>query len=335
MLCAPQMLRSMIKRIPGARALNSVHWRVRKAFFRQVPPLATRPIAFYRSFGRVPNLIQPRTFNEKVLYKSLFDRRPLIGLFADKYRVRDYVRERLGTDRHLIRLYGAYEEPEQIREQDLPNRFVMKANHGSGYIKFYDQDIARNMDELRALAQFWLDENFYDVSKEWCYKHIKPMILIEELLEIDGQVPWDFKFFCFHGKPRFVQVDVARFSEHRRNVYDMDWNRIEGRYSHPNASETIDRPTLFLQMQRIAEILSEDTDFVRVDLYDMHDRVYLGELTNYPEDGLGRFDPEQLDEEWGRLWSIPKRYKNYKGIRSRAREGMAPLSSTYRSGSNS
>jgi hypothetical protein len=295
---------SIVDKIPGARAL----WSSRRALSRYTPPLISRCRAFYRTFGRVPNIILPRTFNEKVLYKSLFDRRPLIGTFADKYRVRDYVRETLGSEQHLIELYGAYENPDEIHEKDLPDRFVMKPNHSSGLIRFYDSGTPRDMDELRMIARSWLRTNFYDVSKEWCYRYIKPFILIEERLEIDGQIPRDFKFFCFHGKPQFVQVDIDRFTDHRRNLYDMNWNQIDGSYSHPNSREPIKRPELFRQMRDIATKLSVDTDFVRVDLYDMRDKIYFGELTNYPEDGLGRFDPERLDAEWGALWTIPRRY---------------------------
>jgi hypothetical protein len=273
-----------------------------------MPPLIARSWAYYRTFGRIPNIIRPRTFNEKILYKSLFDRRPLLTTFADKYCVRDYVREKLGSERHLIKLYGLYEDPAEIREKDLPDRFVMKPSHGSGWIRFYDLERRRDMDELRMIARSWMRMNYYDEFKEWCYKHIKPVILIEELLEIDGQIPPDFKFFCFHGKPQFVQVDVNRFTDHRRNLYDMDWNYIEGRFAYQNSEVPIKRPSLFTQMRDIAAKLSEDTDFVRVDLYDMGDRIYFGELTNYPEDGLGRFDPERLDEEWGRLWTVPARY---------------------------
>jgi hypothetical protein len=218
------------------------------------------------------------------------------------------VKNKLGSDQHLIKLYGAYEDPAEIREKDLPDRFVMKPNHASGLIKFYDGNSRLDMDELRTIARSWARIKFYDVSKEWCYKQIKPLILIEERLEVDGQIPPDFKFYCFHGEPRFVQVDVNRFTEHRRNLYDMKWNFIEGCFAHPNSEVAIKRPELFAQMREIATKLSENTDFVRVDLFDMHDRIYFGELTNYPEDGLGRFDPERLDAEWGRLWTVPPRY---------------------------
>jgi TupA-like ATPgrasp len=312
------MIRSIVSKIPGAKPLYRVCGPARRALASQIPPLVSRPIAYYRTFGRIPNLIRPRTFNEKVLYKSLFDRRPLIGLFADKYQVRDYVRKKLGSERHLIKLYGAYEDPAEIREKDLPNRFVMKPNHASGLIKFYDRDVRVDIDELKIIAQSWMRMNFYDVRKEWAYKHIKPLILIEEWLDINGAIaPPDFKFFCFHGEPRFVQVDVNRFTDHRRNLYDMNWNYIDGRFCYPNFEALIKRPVLFTQMREIAAKLSQDTDFVRVDLYDMHDRIYFSELTNYPEAGFGRFDPEHLDTEWGKLWIVPRRYQKMASWKSR------------------
>jgi hypothetical protein len=304
----PGLIRPTIKKIPGARLVNKAGRSAISVLSRHMPPLVSRSRAYYRTFGRIPNIIQPRTFNEKVLYKSLFDRRPLVGIFADKYRVRSYVREKLGSERHLTKLFGVYQDPAEIYEKDLPGRFVMKPNHASGLIKFYDWDTPRDMDELRMIARCWTRMNFYNVSKEWCYKHIKPLVLIEEWLEVDGQIPRDFKFFCFHGMPWFVQVDIDRFTEHRRNLYDMNWNRFEGSLSYPNSDEPIKKPELLQQMCDIASKLSEDTDFVRVDLYDLHDRIYFGELTNYPGDGLERFDPERLDMEWGGPWTVPRRY---------------------------
>src|SRR5262249_7037107 len=89
------------------------------------------------------------------------------------------------------------------------------------------------------VARSWMRMNNYDHSKEWCYKHIKPVILIQEWLELDGQIPPDLKFFCFHGKPQFVQVDLNRFTNHRRNLYDMNWNYVEGRLAYPNSEVPI------------------------------------------------------------------------------------------------
>jgi len=195
---------------------------------------------------------------------SLFDRRPLITTFADKYRVREYVREKLGSERQLIKVYGVYGDPAEIDERDLLDRFVMKPNHGSGLIMFCDRKTECDIDKLRMVARSWMRMNNYDHSKEWCYKHIKPVILIQKWLGLDGQIPPDF-----HGKPQFVHADLSRFTDHRRNLYDMNWNYVEGRLAYPNSEVLpIKRPKLFAEMREIASKLLGDTDFVRVDLYD-------------------------------------------------------------------
>ena len=128
------------------------------------------------------------------------------------------------------------------------------------------------------------------------------------MLLVNGEVPIDYKFFCFNGAPKMVQVDYGRHSEHRRNLYDLDWKLIDGRYVYQNKKEVDDKPKNFDTMCRIAQALSSEMDFVRVDLYNVDGKIYFGELTHFPEGGFGRFLPESLDRLLGTFWTVPDAY---------------------------
>lgn len=254
------------------------------------------------NLGRMPNLINPKTFNEKVLRKLLFDRDPKLTLFADKYLVRDYVKSKLGTDGHLTKLYAVIDGPAEISGLGLPSQFVMKANHLSGVVKIVRDSDSLAKGELEDLASKWLQKNYYDKLHEWAYKNIKPRIIFEELLEFNGNVPDDWRFFCFRGEPRFIQVDIDRFIDQRRNFYDMDLTLLPVKKVFENFQRETDSLQNYDKMLEIARKLSAGTDFIRVDLYNIQGRILFGELTNYPSAGLGKFNPSSWDTTFGSYW---------------------------------
>lgn len=259
---------------------------------------------FLKSLGYAPNLSSPNTFNEKVLHKMLFDRRRILTIFADKLAVRDYVEQRLGGREHLSTIYGVFVRADELYSFAFPSRFVLKANHGSGwnYVHWGGQ---WNRVRLVQRARRWLQSNRGQQMGEWSYNEIQPRIFCEEFLGSDDSVPLDYKFFCFSGTARFIQVDFDRFSSHKRNIYDRDWNLLNVQYKHPPKLDAPGRPQNLSQMISIAERLSNDIDFVRVDLYDLGSRVVFGELTNYPEAGRGRFYPQEWDATFGSYWRLP------------------------------
>jgi len=270
--------------------------------FKTFPEL--KCIDRYRlKFGRLPNLITPQTFNEKLLLKKLFDRNPKLTLFADKYLVRDFVKSRLGCpEQYLTKIYAVIDTPVKICDLNLPNQFVMKANHLSGQIKIVRDFKGIKYSELEHLAEVWLQANYYYHGNEWAYKNIKPRIIFEELLDAKGDTPDDYKFFCFNGNPRFIQIDRGRFTKHQRNIYDLELCLLPVRLVYENFPGKVDLPENFDKMIEIAKKLSKETDFIRVDLYNLNGRVIFGELTNYPEAGTGRFYPPSWDKEFGSCW---------------------------------
>lgn len=273
--------------------------------FYLFPPL--RQVQRYRdAFDRMPNLINPQTFNEKILRKILFDRNPLLTVFADKYESRKYVETRLGNSRYLTKIYGLVEKPEEIRALSLPAQFVMKPTHLSGYIKIVTDAETMVNSEREALAATWLEKKHYSVYNEWAYKNVKPRVLFEELLGSGETVPDDFKFYCFSGEPRFILVVRNRFTEPRNNFYDTNFHLLPmqfGVHKYENFAENNFPPPNYGEMLDVVRKLSAGVDFVRVDLYNVNGRIVFGELTNYPVAGLGRFTPDSWDREFGKYWN--------------------------------
>jgi hypothetical protein len=255
--------------------------------------------ALYRAkFGALPNLGEPRGFNEKILVKILTDRRSFLTLAADKLRVRDYVRA-CAPDLALPSLIWWSDNAESLPFDELPHEFVLKANHGSGWVRLVEERQHVTKERLVELAKTWLSRDFTVVGREWAYRDVHRAVYVEELLrDARGCLPADFKLFVFSGAVRLIQVDRDRFGEHTQALYDPHWTPIEGTVAARQGARGA-RPTCLTQMIRAAEKLSAGIDFVRIDLYDVRGRVYFGEITNYPNKGLSPFRPATLDRLLG------------------------------------
>ncbi len=248
-------------------------------------------------FGRDIDLENPRSFNEKIQYMKLHYRTDGLSRLADKYEVRQYVKEK-GLEDILNQLYGVYERVEDLQFDQLPDAFVIKMTNGSGWnIICPDKDKLEWSKELGKL-RLWQKDNFYFHSREWVYKQIKPRLIVEKYLQDDygtGAPPSDFKFFCFNGNPEIVEVDTSRFIDHRRNIYDLEWNLLPWTINYPNAAQSIPKPTRLGEMLEIARKLSEGLVFARIDLYAVQDRIIFGEVTLFPGSGFRKFYPAEAD----------------------------------------
>lgn len=258
---------------------------------------------FKKTFGRKPDLRNPRTFNEKLNWLRLYGTHGRWNMCADKYRVREFVKERIG-ERYLIPLLGVYGKGELLDWEMLPKAFVLKANHGSGWnIICTNKEQLNEKETVRKLNEY-LHKNYYIVGREIQYKGIVPKIVCEQFIGTNEVVPEDYKFFCFHGEPCFIQIDEGRQSKHTRVIYDRNWNLQPMEYGFPKG-EVRERPEQLDEMLEIATKLAEGEVFVRVDLYIVGGRVYFGEMTYTPENATGRFLPDFYDEEWGKLIKLP------------------------------
>ena len=277
------------------------------------PEIALDVVEAARSYRKVhgvfPNLFFPSTFNEKVVARSLFDTRPILRQFADKYAVRDYVSNRLGGD-FLPELYWVTRTPRDIPFDRLPGRFVVKPTHGAGWVQLVRDKATLDRTEMVRQCEYWLSQNFYKRHRERVYKGIVPHILVEELIDDGGQAaPTDYKFMVFHGRVEMVGVIMDRFVNTRGYFLDRDWNMLKAGLVDIAADskaapepENIPKPPHFEEMIRAAEILAKGIDFVRVDFYDTPEKIYFGELTTTPGAGLAQYRPVEFDAHLGRLW---------------------------------
>lgn len=295
MQAAGQLLKSMA--LPAWKYIRAEH-----------PEVALR-LEYARRFRRIPRWASPSTFNEKVRLKMIYDRRPLLRTFADKWAVRIFVAERLGGDEHLPVIHARFEHAAEVAQSSVPAPFVMKANHGSGWVRIVREASPQIRADLAATAARWLANDYSRMCREVCYRGLPPCILFEEFLQdAHGGVPLDFKFFCFHGVPCFVQVDKDRSTRHRQSFFDLALQPIPVRYLADNIDLPITRPLHWNKMLEIAGKLAQGTDFVRVDLYDLPDRVVFGELTNFPNTGDVAFDPPEYDAYFGSFWEYSRKY---------------------------
>jgi hypothetical protein len=286
---------------------------VKKAIKRILPELACDVVEVARHYRQIhgvfPNLFFPRTFNEKVLARSLFDTRPILRQFADKYAVRDYVSKRLGPE-FLPELYCVTRSPRDISWSRLPGSFVVKPTHGAGWVRLVRDKATLDKAELVQQCEFWLSQNFYRQCRERVYKDIVPRILVEELIDDGGQVaPTDYKFMVFHGRVELIAVIVDRFVNTQGYFLDRDWNMLGAgvagiaEESKPmSATREIPKPPHLEEMIRAAETLAKGMDFVRADFYDTPKKIYFGELTTTPGAGLAQFEPADFDAQLGKLW---------------------------------
>jgi hypothetical protein len=251
-------------------------------------------------------LLRPKTFNQKIFYKMMYDRRPLLAVFADKLQAREYVRRRIGPE-VLVDLLAVASRPENLQFDQLPAQFVLKTNHGSGYVRVVENQAIEDRSELRRLCSEWLSINYGELTGEWVYKGIHPQIMVEKFLGAPGgRTLVDYKFYVINGRVFIIQTDVDRLTDHRLDFFSTDWKRFDVRYAYPNALQPAAKPRCLDQMLAIAERLGAETDFVRVDLYEIDGRVFFGELTNFPGCGAEPFEPVEFDTMLGAQWRIDR-----------------------------
>jgi hypothetical protein len=259
-----------------------------------------------RRVGRFPSIRKASTFNELILQRCLHPD-PRFAHLTDKLAVRSYVERKVGSY-CLIPLIAAPVAFTREVFDSLPPSFAMKANHGCGFVEVVRDKSSTSFEALRRLAEQWLSINFYPASRERHYRHIKPRLYFEELLlDHNGKVPADLKFHCFGSRYRRPTVYAAvisdRFGEPRGDIFDAQWNRLDiavGDYKRSDSPPP--RPRNLSLLLEVAMLLSDEFNYVRVDLYALDDRIYFGELTFTPGAGVFPFIPDSVDYAWGELF---------------------------------
>lgn len=256
----------------------------------------------YRAYGRkLPkNKNDIKYFGEKIQWLKLYGHLEKYNDYVDKYLVREYIKKSIG-EKYLIPLLGVYNNSSEIVYDELPDKFVLKINNGSAMNIIVKDKNKINKEKINKKLDKWLKNDYSKIKKEYQYKNVERKIICEKYISDSNGELIDYKFFCFDGEPLFVKADLDRFTEHKVNFYDMNWNFIDMRESfYKNCNRNVSKPDNFDEMVEIAKILSKDFQFVRVDLYDVDGNIYFGELTFTPASGKNPFYPLEKDVEISR-----------------------------------
>ncbi|MEG2908635.1 MAG: ATP-grasp fold amidoligase family protein [Erysipelotrichaceae bacterium] len=279
-----------------------VMYKLFKYIARLLPDKLYLKIKYRYILGKKLNLDNPASFNEKIQWMKLYNRKPKYTSLVDKYEVKEIVNNKVGKQ-ICANLIGVYDNFEQIDFTLLPTKFVIKTTHDSGGIVICKDKNTLNKVKASKIINNSLKTDFYKLGREWPYKNVKRRIIIEEYLEDESHEELkDYKIFCFNGKARYIQLDFSRFSNHRRNVYDTNWNllQIELQYKS-DTIQNFEKPERLDEMLKYAELLAEGFPFVRCDFYHLEGKVIFGEMTFFPESGFGKFNPEEWDTKFGEL----------------------------------
>lgn len=262
-----------------------------KKLLSRISPLLTTHVLYLIRFKKILNIVNPKTFNEKILYLKFNDYKnnALISKCADKYRVREYIIEK-GCPDILNELIFVCNTPEEIPIEKLPqNGFVIKCNHGAGYNLIVLNKSDFNVSQSLRTIQNWLDDEYWQSMAEIHYKGIEKKIIGEKLLiNKDRELPEDYKVYCFNGEPKFVMICSERDTGKPKYYFvDKEFNILPFGYAYQfNPKPHINKPDGFDELFYYSKKLCGNFPFVRVDFYLVDGKVYFGELTFTPAAGL-------------------------------------------------
>ena len=278
---------------------------------RVLPDKLYLSLLYKSRFGKKLDWQNPKTFNEKLQWLKLYDRRPKYTTYVDKYKVREYIAKTIGEE-YLIPLLGVWDNPDEIDFAKLPNQFVLKCNHDSGGLCICKDKIKFDIYSAKEKLRKSLAKDYYIEGREWPYKNVPRRIIAEKYM-IDNETNElrDYKFFCFNGIPKAMFIATDRFNKNEEtkfDFFDMDFKHLDFTHGHPNAISSPKKPKNFELMKMLAHKLSSGIPQIRIDFYEINGKVYFGEMTLFHHTGLVPFTPEKWDYIFG-SWIKQSIYK--------------------------
>lgn len=262
-------------------------------------------------FGQKLDLQNPQTFNEKLQWLKLYNRKPEYTVMVDKYKVREYIAQELGEE-YLIPLLGVWDNPDEIDFDALPNQFVLKCNHNSGLGMCICKDKSElDISKVKVELRKGLKQDYYLTGREWPYKDVPRKIIAEKYMEdVSGDLK-DYKFYCFNGEMKFVMINSDRNTSRptRADYFDRDFNWLDFTWGYSHAEVHPKKPEQFEKMVAIVEKLAKGLPHIRVDLYDCNGKIYFGELTFFDGSGFDKIEPMEWDYKIGKILKLPTSLK--------------------------
>lgn len=290
-----------------ARCFHVLHYHHK---LNWIPDKLFIQLQYYSRFGKFPDLKNPKTYNEKLQWIKLHDRKPEYTPLVDKLLVKDYIAEKLGSD-HVIPTIQSWDSPEEIDFDSLPEKFVLKCNHNSGgVIVCRDKSKLDRKKTVEKLSRY-LKEDFYFRCREWPYRNVKRKVFAETYMEDEATSELrDYKFFVFSGKVKALCVVCDRTNPEtgtKLDYFDENYQHLPLAQLYQNADTPPEKPACFDEMKRLAEMLGQGYAHIRVDFYVVNGNIYFGELTFFSGGGLQPFEPPHWDEIFGSWLELPEK----------------------------
>lgn len=271
------------------------------SLLRFIPDEPYLKLMYRLRMGKRLDLKKPKSYNEKLQWLKLHDRKPEYTRMVDKYEAKKYVASIIGEE-YIIPTLGVWDRFEDIDFDALPDQFVLKCTHDSGGLVICRDKSKLDLEAARKKINTSLKTNFYWVGREWPYKNVKPRIIAEAYLQDETgekNCLTDYKVFCFNGVPRVMYVSKDKDEEPHTDFFDMDFHRLPIRMRDPNSEILPEKPQQFEKMKELAARLSNGLPHLRVDFYEVKGQLYLGELTFYHSSGFREVKPEEWNRKLG------------------------------------
>lgn len=280
---------------------------VKSGFLNKIPDKLYLRFLFRVKMGQKLDLKNPQTFNEKLQWLKIYDRKPEYTTMVDKFTVKRWVAERIGEE-YIVPTLGVWESFGDIDFGELPNQFVLKCTHDSGGLVICRDKSVLDRKAAREKLEKCLKKNYYYHSREWPYKNVVPKVIAEEYLQDakSENLPV-YKIFNFKGEPKIIQgIQNDKTEKECIDYFDLNWNKLDMRQNYPNSSreDMLLRPQQLEKMIELSRKLSSDIPFVRTDFYEVNGKIYFSEFTFYSDGGMAKFYPEMWDKilgEWIKL----------------------------------
>lgn len=279
-----------------------------KGVFDWMPDKPYLKLKYWACLGKRLNIKQPTTYNEKLQWLKLYDRRPIYNIMVDKCEAKKYVAERIGEE-YIIPTLGVWDRFEDISFDSLPEKFVLKCTHDSGGLVICRNKALFDIEAAKKIINRSMKRNYYFQSREWPYKDVRPRIIAEQYMEDASTAELrDYKIFCFDGVAKALFVASERQDKEKEtkfDFFDTHYNHLPFINGHPNAVITPSKPKTLELMLKLAEKLSEGYPHIRVDFYEVNGRTYFGELTLSHWSGFTPFEPPEWDRIFGDWLVLP------------------------------
>lgn len=276
---------------------------------RLIPDRIWIQIKYLQWLGRFADLKNPQTFNEKLQWLKLYDRKPEYTMMVDKYDSKIWVADKIGQEFIIPVIGGPWHSFDDIDFNELPNQFVLKTTHDCGGVIICKDKSAFNKNEAKKIINLHLRSNYFLTCREWPYKNTKPRIFAEQYMEDAGKnyLPV-YKIMCFNGEPKIIQtIQNDKQPNETIDYFDINWNRLQLKQNFPNSTKPLSKPLRYNEMVSIARNLSRGRSFLRVDLYVINNKIYFSECTFYSDAGFAKFEPEIWDSILGEWINLSER----------------------------